>query len=111
MRLLLLICVVAGVAIALKCSQGIQNASLPLMTKATDCPTPSLSCLASFDNATNTATRACQTTNCTLGGVISSTGFCQNTTSYPFQTYCCCYGDGCNMFRLNPSGQVGFLQL
>jgi len=28
--------------------------------------------------------------------MISSVPVCQNSTAYPFQTYCCCYGDGCN---------------
>ncbi|KAI6190360.1 hypothetical protein M3Y97_00109300 [Aphelenchoides bicaudatus] len=109
MRLLLLICVVAGVATALKCYQGIQNASMPLIGRATTCPVPSLSCLTSYDKQTNTATRSCQTTNCTLNGVVSRTGFCQNTTSYPYQTYCCCYGDGCNMFQINSNQRVGYL--
>ncbi|KAI6190310.1 hypothetical protein M3Y97_00103600 [Aphelenchoides bicaudatus] len=96
MQHVVFLCIIFGVANALNCYQGIQNASLPISGSATACPTPSLSCLKSYDNATNTVTRSCQTTNCTLGGVVSSTGFCQNTTSYPYQTYCCCYNDGCN---------------
>lgn len=31
-----------------------------------------------------------------MNNMISSTGGCQNSTSYPYLTYCCCYGDGCN---------------
>ena len=25
-----------------------------------------------------------------MNGVVNPTGFCQNTTQYPYQTYCCC---------------------
>ena len=27
---------------------------------------------------------------------LSSSAVCQNSTGYPPQTFCCCYGDGCN---------------
>lgn len=57
MRSIVLVFIVAGVATALNCYQGIQNASQPVSGSATACPTPALSCLKAFDNSTNTVTR------------------------------------------------------
>jgi hypothetical protein len=80
----------------LTCYQGQQNASMPVQGSPMACPMMSMSCIKSVDPSMNLASRACQTTNCTLNGMVSATGVCQNATTYPFQTYCCCYGNGCN---------------
>lgn len=65
------------------------------------CPITSLSCITTYDPSMNIVTRACQTTNCTMGTVVSSTNICSNSTSYPYQSYCCCYGDACNENNLS----------
>uniref|UniRef100_A0A915CN24 UPAR/Ly6 domain-containing protein n=1 Tax=Ditylenchus dipsaci TaxID=166011 RepID=A0A915CN24_9BILA len=81
---------------ALQCFQGQQNSTLPVSGSVTQCPLGSMSCTKSVEPALKIATRGCQQTNCSLNGIISSEGVCQNSTSYPYATYCCCYGDGCN---------------
>ncbi|KAI6220851.1 hypothetical protein M3Y99_01588700 [Aphelenchoides fujianensis] len=114
MRSLIVLVCVLGTAAALNCYQGQQNASVPISGSATACPSMSYSCLKVYDSVTNMVTRSCQTTNCTLNGVVSSTGFCQNATGSmnvnvnnpnmqqgmygqsSTNVYCCCFGDGCN---------------
>ncbi|KAI6186291.1 hypothetical protein M3Y98_00117000 [Aphelenchoides besseyi] len=101
MRSLTIFFVVFGVATALNCYQGQQNANISISGSAATCPSPSYSCLKTYDNNTGLVTRACQTTNCTQNGIVNPSGFCQNMSSsqsgYLQQSiYCCCYGDGCN---------------
>jgi len=129
--LAVLLCCLTGGSQALNCYQGQQNASMPVQGSPMACPMASLSCIKSVDPSMNLASRACQTTNCTVSpsligvsfpspsstnsssssssnstsisvgfaqvnNVVSATAVCQNATTYPYQTYCCCYGDGCN---------------
>jgi len=81
---------------ALNCYQGQQNSSIAVSGSAMACPAGALTCVKSVDPSMQVAMRGCQTTNCTLNNMMSATAVCQNSTSYPYQTYCCCYGDGCN---------------
>src|SRR4051794_5781433 len=65
---------------ALKCYQGQQNASMPVQGAAMDCPMASMSCIKSVDPSMNLASRACQTTNCTVRQLIATF---TNLTSIP----------------------------
>jgi len=94
---------------ALNCYQGQQNSTLPVVGSAMACPMGSMSCSKSVDPSMNIATRACQVINCTMNGMISSTAVCQNSTSYPYQTFCCCYGDGCNSAPGSPLSALSFV--
>ncbi|KAH7706467.1 Protein F58B4.3 a [Aphelenchoides avenae] len=97
---------------ALRCYQGQQNASSPVQSSPMECLANSQSCLLTIDVATNTATRACQISNCTLNGAWSAKPVCTNSTGSTgsmygsLTAYCCCYGDGCNEDQeavLNPT--------
>uniref|UniRef100_A0A7E4W2A7 Activin_recp domain-containing protein n=1 Tax=Panagrellus redivivus TaxID=6233 RepID=A0A7E4W2A7_PANRE len=90
---LLLALTVITVSNALKCYQGMQNASYPLSGVASDCAATAMTCTKLFDVQTNSVYRACGTSNCTSNGVMTSVSQCLNLTS---QINCCCYGDGCN---------------
>ncbi|KAH7709599.1 Protein F58B4.6 [Aphelenchoides avenae] len=89
-----------GVTNALMCYQGQQNASLPVQNSPMECLANSMSCILTFDEESNTVTRACQISNCTRNGVITNDPVCVNVTSNvasrSITTYCCCYSDGCN---------------
>uniref|UniRef100_A0A914I018 Protein sleepless n=1 Tax=Globodera rostochiensis TaxID=31243 RepID=A0A914I018_GLORO len=79
----------------LKCYQTQSSLTQPIQGSATDCPMLAWSCIKSVDYSQALVTRACQSNNCSmLGG--SNSPICQNSSSYPPQTFCCCYGDGCN---------------
>ncbi|KAI6177911.1 hypothetical protein M3Y99_01976400 [Aphelenchoides fujianensis] len=88
----------------LRCFQGIQNSSMQMIGTPTPCFLPSSACTTVVDGATGLTTRSCQTINCTLGGVVSSTGFCNNFTSSSSgatNTYCCCCPRGWVQWKLN----------
>ncbi|KAI6219341.1 hypothetical protein M3Y99_01662500 [Aphelenchoides fujianensis] len=81
-----------------RCYQGTQNHSLAVAGLPTTCPVASASCALMIDGTFGMVVRSCQTTNCTLNGIPSYSGFCQQTMmpNNVFNTHCCCYGDGCN---------------
>ncbi|KAI1727106.1 hypothetical protein Ddc_04395 [Ditylenchus destructor] len=81
---------------ALRCYQGQQNSTAPIAGVPTECPIASVACTKIVEPSLMIATRGCQSTNCTLNGISMSTGVCQNSTAYPYSSYCCCYGDACN---------------
>ncbi|KAH7707546.1 hypothetical protein AAVH_25218, partial [Aphelenchoides avenae] len=51
---------------SLKCFQGQQNASTPVQGAAIDCLANSQSCIRTYDPTTNSVTRACLISNCTV---------------------------------------------
>ncbi|KAL3115799.1 hypothetical protein niasHT_007804 [Heterodera trifolii] len=91
---------------ALRCYQTQSTLMQPVQGSPTDCPMMGLSCIKSVDYSQGLVTRACQSNNCTMMSGYS----CQNTSSYPPQTFCCCYGDGCNSsLRLSSFGTFPLL--
>ncbi|KAH7718395.1 Protein F58B4.3 a [Aphelenchoides avenae] len=82
---------------SLRCYQGQQNASLPVLGSPMECLPGSSSCIFTLDPEYDSVTRACQIWNCTQNEVAVSHAVCRNDTSSgaPLK-YCCCYGDGCN---------------
>uniref|UniRef100_A0A914KHQ0 UPAR/Ly6 domain-containing protein n=1 Tax=Meloidogyne incognita TaxID=6306 RepID=A0A914KHQ0_MELIC len=88
-----------GFSSALRCYQGTQGYQLAISGSPTDCGYTSFSCIKVVDYTQGTVTRSCQSVNCTIAGTMTMTpnSVCQNTSTYPVtQTFCCCYGDGCN---------------
>lgn len=87
-----------GFGSALRCYQGQLALQLPISGSPTDCPMQSYTCIKSVDYTQGFVTRACQSTNCTQPNsmIITTSSVCQNSSGYPPQTFCCCYGDGCN---------------
>ncbi|KAF7639497.1 hypothetical protein Mgra_00001175 [Meloidogyne graminicola] len=83
---------------ALRCYQGTQSYQLQVSGSPTECGYTAFTCIKVVDYSQGTTTRSCQTVNCTIGGTMTMTTspVCQNTSGYPTQTFCCCYGDGCN---------------
>ncbi|KAL7074018.1 hypothetical protein ACQ4LE_006607 [Meloidogyne hapla] len=83
-----------GFSSALRCYQGTQGYQLAVSGSPTDCGYTSFSCIKVVDFSQGTTTRSCQSVNCTIGGTmtITTSPICQNTSGYPTQTFCCCYG-------------------
>uniref|UniRef100_A0A7E4W438 Activin_recp domain-containing protein n=1 Tax=Panagrellus redivivus TaxID=6233 RepID=A0A7E4W438_PANRE len=91
---LLLALAMITVSNALKCYQGMQNASYPLSGVASDCTAIAVTCTKLIDFQTNSVYRACRTSNCTANGKMTSSSHCHNEDSHVIN--CCCYDDGCN---------------
>lgn len=70
MKYVLIASWVLGVATALRCYQGQQNASIPVSGSPGECISSSMSCIKTYDYLTNTVTRACQISNCTVSFVL-----------------------------------------
>lgn len=69
MKYVILVCALVGLTSALRCYQGQQNASIPVQGSPMECLANSMSCIKTYDMATNTVTRACQISNCTVSRI------------------------------------------
>lgn len=65
-NVLVLVAAFLTVSDSLRCYQGQQNASLPIQFSPTECIASSMSCILTLDQASNTMTRACQISKCTV---------------------------------------------
>uniref|UniRef100_A0AC34GX62 Apple domain-containing protein n=1 Tax=Panagrolaimus sp. ES5 TaxID=591445 RepID=A0AC34GX62_9BILA len=96
----------------LKCLQGSMNTSLPIPYIPEYCADPyAITCIRQLDSYSKFAVYTCSNSNCTkfgqviresvcvnINGQYYSNTICVNVSTY--QTNCCCYGDGCNLYAL-----------